>query len=70
MNALWWNIIRFQLGLPRLSVQESIDQYISMQCGEIDDWLFRASHGRIEEDNIHSHNDMNWWLYSTDMYGE
>lgn len=64
MIDVWWNMIRLQLGLSRLTAQEAIDHYRSLSCGEIDDWLFRVAYGHIEEDNIHPHNDMDWWSYS------
>jgi len=63
MNALWWNQIRAQLGLERLSQNEAIDQFLVMPMWESDEWLFRAEYGRMDG-GMHSFNDREWWLSS------
>ena len=63
MNALWWNQIRMQLGLERLSHGEAIDQYLAMPVGEIQEWVFYATYGRMDGP-MHSFSDRDWWLSS------
>jgi len=62
MNALWWNQIRRQLGLERLSQNEATDQFLAMSLVDLDDWLFQVAYGRMEESNIHPYNDERFWL--------
>ena len=62
MNALWWNQIRVQLGLKRLSYGEAIDQYLALSPGEVEEWLFQVTYGHIE--GMHPFNDRDWWLSS------
>ena len=60
MNALWWNQIRMQLGLERLSQNEATDQFLAMSLVDLDDWLFQVAYGRMEE--THPYSDERFWL--------